>query len=264
MACPKEKEDVVKTNSNVVGSKILMKTTMGDLELKLYDETPKHKENFLKLVNEGFYDSLLFHRVIAQFMIQGGDPNSKTASSNQNLGDGGPGYTIPAEFNANFIHKKGALAAARQGDQVNPTKASSGCQFYIVQGQTYSEVQLTNMEDRINNGRFQNAVRSYLFQPECADKLKEAQDLSRTNPEALNAYLEQYKDSVTYSEVSYTEEQKKAYKTIGGTPHLDGDYTVFGEVTKGLDVVDKIAASATGNANRPTEDIRIISVTIIE
>ncbi len=269
IACPADKEmaqDGSKTPEeiNVNASKVLMKTTLGDIELELYNETPKHKENFLKLIKEGYYDDLLFHRVIPQFMIQGGDPNSKNAEAGQNLGDGGPGYTIPAEFNPKYIHKKGALAAARQGDQVNPTKASSGSQFYIVQGQTFTSEQLDEMQLRINEGKFQSAVRAYLFLPENEAKLKEAQELSRTNPAALNSYLEQFKDSVNYQEMAYTAEQKEAYTTLGGTPHLDGDYTVFGEVIKGLEIIDKISAVPTGGANRPLEDVKIISVTIIE
>lgn len=272
-ACPAEKEiatdskqtnDSTSIDENAKQTQVLMQTSLGDIELMLYNETPLHRDNFIKLVNEKFYDSLLFHRVIPQFMVQGGDPNSKNATATQSLGDGGPGYTIPAEFNSKFIHKKGALSAARQGDQVNPEKASSGSQFYLVQGQTYTEEQLNNMLLRINEGKFQSAVRAYLFQPENADKLKQAQDLSRTNPNGLNDFLAQFKDSVSYTEVNYTPEQKKMYTTVGGTPHLDGDYTVYGEVTKGLDVIDKIAATPTAAANRPSEDVHIISVTIIE
>lgn len=270
MACPADKDTVSEEPTEVISAEnnentsVLMKTSMGDIELVLYNETPLHRDNFIKLVNEKFYDSLLFHRVIPQFMVQGGDPNSKNSTGGQNLGDGGPGYTIPAEINTQFVHKKGALSAARQGDQVNPTKASSGSQFYLVQGQTYTENQLNDMLIRINDGKFQSAVRSYLFQPENSEKLKQAQDLSRTDPNGLNAFLAQYKDSVSYEEVTYSAEQMKAYTTIGGTPHLDGDYTVYGEVTKGLDVIDKIAAVPTAAANRPTEDVRIFSVTLIK
>ena len=273
MACPAEKDSFSEVNKsdetssaeeNAEQTVVSMKTSMGDIELVLYNETPLHRDNFIKLVNEKFYDSLLFHRVIPQFMVQGGDPNSKNSNASQNLGDGGPGYTIPAEINTHFVHKKGALSAARQGDQVNPTKASSGSQFYLVQGQTYTESQLNDMLVRINDGKFQSAVRAYLFQPENSEKLKQAQDLSRTDPNGLNAFLAQYKDSVSYEEVTYSTEQMKAYTTIGGTPHLDGDYTVYGEVTKGLDVIDKIAAVPTAAANRPSEDVQIISVTLIK
>ena len=188
-------------------TKVLISTKYGDIKLQLYNETPLHRDNFIKLVKEGFYDSTLFHRVIAGFMIQGGDPDSKNAKKGVMLGNGGPGYTIPAEFNNKFIHKKGALAAARMGDGVNPEKASSGSQFYIVQGKKYSK-------------------------------------------EELDQFLKR-----RGKEISYTEEQYKIYETVGGTPHLDMEYTIFGEVIEGLEVVDKIAAVAKGRGDRPKEDV---------
>jgi peptidyl-prolyl cis-trans isomerase B (cyclophilin B) len=174
------------------------------MELQLYASTPKHRDNFVKLVKEGFYDSLLFHRVIDNFMIQGGDPASKGAAPNVMLGSGGPGYTIPAEFVDTLIHLKGALAAARQGDAVNPEKASSGSQFYIVEGQPVKSNVLSQMQAQ--NG------------------------------------------------IQYTEAQKKAYATEGGTPHLDGGYTVFGRVISGMDVLEKIAAVPV-SGSRPTKDV---------
>jgi peptidyl-prolyl cis-trans isomerase B (cyclophilin B) len=198
---------------------VVLSTIYGDMTIMLYDDTPLHKENFLKLVEESYYDSLLFHRVISGFMIQGGDPNSKNAPANTRLGNGGPGYTIPAEFNANHIHKKGALSAARQGDAVNPEKESSGSQFYIVQG-----------------------------------KPLEATSLSRTNEHRA-------KNNINY--VPYTEEQIEIYSTIGGTPHLDGEYTVFGEVIDGLNVIDSIAAMPVDRANRPYTDI-VMTMTIVK
>lgn len=179
-------------------------TEYGTIELQLYAATPKHRDNFIKLVKENYYDSLLFHRVINNFMIQGGDPESKNAAPNIMLGNGGPGYTVPAEFVDSLIHVKGALAAARLGDGVNPKKASSGSQFYIVQGQKVNGSILTQMQAR--------------------------------------------------SGIKYTPEQQKAYAEIGGTPHLDGSYTVFGRVIKGLEVVDKIAAVSV-RGSRPTKDI---------
>lgn len=212
---------------------VLIQTSFGDVELKLYDETPLHKANFLKLVNDGFYDGVLFHRVIANFMIQGGDPNSKTAQPDDMLGNGDVGYTIPAEFCTPAIyHKKGVLAAARQGDAVNPKKESSGCQFYIVVGKVFSDPDLDNMEQ--------------------SKKSK----LSSNSQLAQSPYFESY--------YKFTSEQREAYKTIGGTPHLDGEYTVFGEVVKGMDVVDKIAVVQTGRMNRPIEDVRIIKASIIQ
>ena len=185
-------------------TKVRIETPYGDMVVKLYDETPKHRDNFIKLVQEGFYDNLLFHRVIENFMIQGGDPDSKGAPAGKMLGVGDVGYTVPAEFVKGLYHKKGALSAARQGDAVNPAKASSGCQFYIVQGQVYPQEMFAMFESR---------------------------------------------------GLKLNEEQKQLYGTVGGTPHLDGDYTVFGEVIEGLDIIDKIAAVQTDRADRPVEDV---------
>ena len=192
---------------------VKIETTYGDIVVKLYNETPKHRDNFLKLVKEGTYDGVLFHRVIQNFMIQGGDPNSRNAKKGEMLGNGELGYTLPAEFVPSLYHKKGALAAARQADQVNPEKRSSSCQFYIVQGEKWD-----------------------------AEKLKRVE---------------------TSMGKSFTKEQAEVYATLGVTPFLDGDYTVFGEVVEGLEVVDKIAAVACGPMNRPLEDVKM-KMTIIE
>lgn len=200
-------------------TKILISTSYGDMKLVLYNETPQHRDNFIKLVNEKYYDNTLFHRIIKGFMIQGGDPDSKNAEPGVRLGMGGPGYTVPAEFNSKFIHKKGALSAARMGDNVNPERASSGSQFYIVQGKTYDKEILAQI--RIN------------------------------------------KNKKTTEPMEYTEEQYKTYKDIGGTPQLDMEYTVFGEVIEGLDVIDKIAEAAKDRGDRPKEDIKMI-VTIVK
>ncbi len=183
-------------------------TDFGVIKIKLYNETPLHRDNFIKLAEQGFYDGTLFHRVIKDFMIQGGDPDSKTAQPGQQLGVGGPGYTIPAEIVQGKIHKKGALAAARMGDNVNPAKESSGSQFYIVQGKVFTQDELNMFEQRMGK--------------------------------------------------TFTPEQKATYTTIGGTPHLDGDYTVFGEVVQGLEVIDLIAATPTGPGNRPKTDVKMI------
>jgi len=198
---------------------VLLQTNMGDMVIRLSDSTPLHRDNFLKLVKVGFYDSILFHRVIKNFMIQSGDPNSKTAVARTPLGNGGPNYTIPAEFRTNLFHKKGVIAAARMGDNVNPQKASSGSQFYIVQGKIFDDAELESVEFSRMNGRKIPANR------------------------------------------------REVYKTIGGTPHLDDNYTVFGEVIKGLEVVDKIAAVPTSTGadrDRPLEDVRIIKVKLIK
>jgi peptidyl-prolyl cis-trans isomerase B (cyclophilin B) len=183
-------------------------TDLGDMSGVLYNETPGHRDNFVKLAKAGFFNGLLFHRVIQGFMIQGGDPDSKNAKPGQQLGGGGPGYTIPAEINPDFIHKKGALSAARQGDQVNPKKASSGSQFYVVQGQ-------------------------------------------KQDPQKLGS---QYPGR-------YSTQQLEFYKTLGGTPFLDREYTVFGEITSGLDVIDKIAAVQKDTHDRPLKDVKM-TVTI--
>ena len=186
-------------------TKVLIKTTMGDITVMLYDDTPLHRDNFIKLVNEGWYTGSPFHRVIKNFMIQGG----------QNAdGSVDPGYRIPAEIKPNHFHKKGALAAARQADQVNPQKMSSGSQFYIVQGKVWNETELNMFESR--NGKV------------------------------------------------FSAKQRQTYQSIGGTPHLDGDYTVFGEVTEGLDIVDKIAAVKTGYMDVPVQPVTIISMEIVK
>lgn len=208
------KDDVKKVEMVVITTKF------GDMTVYLYPETPLHRANFLKLVREGFYNDLIFHRVISGFMIQGGDPDSRNAGPDTRLGMGGPGYTIPAEFNPDFIHKKGALSAARQADQVNPQKASSGSQFYIVQGRTYTAAEL----EKIVSQR------------------------KRQNPEDT---------------LSYSPRQIKTYETLGGTPFLDGAYTVFGEVVEGLDIIDSIAVQPTNRADRPREDI-LISMKIVK
>ena len=206
-------EQTSQNNNTQKMTKVLLKTTFGDITIALYDDTPQHKENFIKLVNDKFYDGLLFHRIIKGFMIQGGDPNSKTAKAGQQLGNGDVGYTIPAEFVPTRFHKRGALAAAREPDQVNPQKASSGCQFYIVDGTVYDNEKMTMIAQRTGK--------------------------------------------------TFSPEQVQAYTTVGGAPWLDGDYTVFGEVVKGMEVVDKIANQQKDRNDRPLEDIKIISATII-
>ena len=198
---------------------VLLQTSMGDIVIRLSDSTPLHRDNFLKLVKVGFYDSILFHRVIKSFMIQSGDPDSKTAPAGIPLGNGGPSYTIPAEFRTTLFHKKGVIAAARQGDNVNPLKASSGSQFYIVQGKKFTDTELDALETSRMNGR------------------------------------------------KIPADQREVYKTTGGTPHLDQGYTVFGEVIKGIDVVDKIAAVQTSmgaDRDRPLENVKIIKASLVK
>lgn len=200
---------------------VRMFTTAGVIDMKLYDETPEHRDNFVKLVKEQRYDSLLFHRVIRNFMIQGGDPDSKYAAPGKLLGEGDLGYTVEPEFMPELhFHRRGALAAAREGDDVNPTKASSASQFYIVWGNVFTKEQL--------------------------DRLKT-----------------QYKQR-TGKDITITPEQFEVYTTIGGTPHLDGDYTVFGEVVKGLEVVDAIQNVKCDENDRPLRDVRIIKMELIK
>lgn len=198
---------------------VLLQTTYGEITLRLSDSTPLHRDNFLKLVKKGYYDSTLFHRVIQDFMIQSGDPKSKNATAGQPLGNGGPGYTIPAEIRVSLFHKKGVLAAARMGDNVNPQKASSGSQFYIVHGKIFTDAGLDSLEIARLAGR------------------------------------------------KLPDEHRSVYKTIGGSPHLDQNYTVFGEVIKGLDVVDRIAAVQTSKGqdrDRPLVDVRIIKAKLVK
>ena len=242
---------------------VKLETTMGNITVALYNETPKHRDNFIKLVKEGVYDSTLFHRVIKQFMIQAGDPDSKNASDTAMLGSGDVGYTIPAEFNPKFFHKKGVLAAARQGDDVNPEKASSGCQFYIVTGRKFTEPQLLGMENKINEQR-----EEALFDSLARQHMKEIYKVRKAGDNAglleLQDTLEAQARELADKEEKFrfTPEQIKAYSTIGGAPHLDGSYTVFGEVTEGMEVVDNIEIAKTNRADRPIENIRILKASI--
>jgi cyclophilin family peptidyl-prolyl cis-trans isomerase len=248
---------------------VTIKTSYGDMVAILYDETPKHKENFLKLAREKFYDSLLFHRVIEEFMIQGGDPNSKNAKPGQALGSGGPGYTIDAEFVPQYFHEKGAFSAARLGDTANPKKASSGSQFYIVQGKKYSEEELTQLEQSIQYNRKNTYLREILFMPEYEAVREEVVAKQRAGDGAwLGSFFEQAdtlirKVKPEYKPFAFTEEQRIRYKEVGGAPHLDGDYTVFGKVIQGLDVIDKIAAVQKGPGDRPVVDVPMV-VTVEE
>ena len=242
---------------------VKLETTMGNITVALYNETPKHRDNFIKLVKEGVYDSTLFHRVIKQFMIQAGDPDSKNASDTAMLGSGDVGYTIPAEFNPKFFHKKGVLAAARQGDDVNPEKASSGCQFYIVTGRKFTEPQLLDMENKINEQR-----EEALFDSLARQHMKEIYKMRKAGDNAglleLQDTLEAQARELADKEEKFrfTPEQIKAYSTVGGAPHLDGSYTVFGEVTEGMEVVDNIEIAKTNRADRPIENIRILKASI--
>lgn len=247
---------------------ILISTIHGNMKLKLFNETPLHRDNFLKLVKAHFYDSLLFHRVIEEFMIQGGDPDSKTADQFKVLGDGDLNYTIPAEFRAELFHKKGMLCAARNSDDVNPTKASSACQFYIVQGKPRTEEDLKSFERRINKPLINRLKDSILNLPENSSLKEKIAAFKGTNNDSLPVYtkiLTEKTDKAYELAPHYTfpESHKAVYKSLGGTPHLDTNYTVFGEVIEGLEVIDRIAAARTGKNDRPLTDIRM-KITLIE
>ncbi len=235
-------------------------TTMGDITVKLYNETPLHRDNFVKLAREGYYNGVLFHRVIKDFMIQGGDPDSKNAAKGQRLGNGGPGYTIPAEIRPGLFHKKGALAAARTGDRTNPERASSGSQFYIVQGTTFTDDQLNQIEQRINQTNKNNVY--YYFQKIITTEMKDSS--GQADPGLINReVMVRATDSLDhYIPFRFSATERDIYKTSGGAPHLDGGYTVFGEVVSGLDIVDKIASVATDQNNRPLQDVKILNTKV--
>ncbi|MBR6491744.1 MAG: peptidylprolyl isomerase [Bacteroidales bacterium] len=242
---------------------VIIHTDLGDMVVVLYDETPQHKENFLKLAGEGYYDSLLFHRVIKDFMVQGGDPNSKNAKPGVQLGNGGPDYTIEAEFVPKYIHKKGALAAARQGDNVNPQKRSSGSQFYIVQGKTYNDAQLEQMNNSREQARVQDIFSQFINRPENSQYLQQLIDAQHANDQKAYSDVISEIEPIIMNEHKkdsswmLTPEQIEIYKTVGGTPFLDTQYTVFGEVIEGLDVIDKIAAVQTDRSDRPVKDVKM-------
>lgn len=247
----------------IPGALVEIKTTLGDIEVKLYDDTPKHKENFLKLVKEGFYEGVLFHRVINNFMVQAGDPDSKEAPAGKMLGSGNPGYTIEAEIDyPRHYHKYGTLAAARTGDAMNPERRSSGSQFYIVTGNKYAPAQLEAMAQ-------QQALpkRQALFNrlaSEYADSIRTMQEAGDSaGLENLRVKLiEQVEKEIPSTPLDAN--VASDYTTVGGTPHLDGQYTVFGEVVKGMDVVEQIQKVETDRNDRPVEDVRILSVKVLK
>lgn len=248
LSCDKEKDNVV-----------ILNTDFGEIHMILYDETPKHKANFLKLAKEGYYDSTTFHRIIEGFMIQGGDENSKDDDPN-NDGNGGPGYTIPAEFNDQYFHKKGAIAAARMGDNVNPNKESSGSQFYIVQGRVTPETQLRGMEANVNMQKRNQLLSEYVQNPNNKADLEELKGYQQRNSkDSINMLIERLRPLAEkdYTPFSYSKNQVETYASIGGTPHLDGGYTVFGEVIRGIEVIDIIAKQPKEKADRPKKDIKM-------
>ena len=246
-----------------VRKKIEMITDHGTMVLELYNETPMHRDNYIKQVEAGVYDSVLFHRVIDSFMVQGGDPDSKYAKPGDTLGNGGLDYKIPAEFNPNLFHKKGVLAAARDG---NIERASSSTQFYIVKGKVLNDSLLDLAQFRVNSW-----LSEYYFKKDPKNKAlldsmqvaidKEDMEKYAVYSEHIHSMSQNYTNFPAYS---ISEAQREVYKTIGGTPHLDQNYTVYGEVIEGLEVIDAISAVETGAFDRPVKDVRILSVRVVE
>ncbi len=254
------------SNNNKLNNcvKVELETSLGNVVVALYDSTSQHRDNFIKLVNDGYYDGVLFHRVIKDFMVQTGDGNSKNATADSLLGAGDPGYTLPAEIvYPEYFHKRGALAAARTGDEVNPERRSSGSQFYIVTGNVYSQQQLQQMEQRMADMR-----KNEIFNKLVSENRKKIMIL-RHKKDSIG--LKELQDTLiatteaTYAQkpFMFTSEQREAYTTVGGTPHLDGSYTVFGEVVDGMDVIDKIQNVATGKNDRPVNDVRIVKAHVL-
>ena len=241
--------------------KVKIETTLGDIVVRLYDVTPIHRDNFVKLVKEGYYDGTLFHRVIKDFMIQGGDPDSKGAPAGKMLGVGGPDYTLEAEIKDSLYHKRGALAAARQGDEVNPERRSSGSQFYIVWGQVFKESQLGQLGKQLRMQKVQDVFNN-LAKAHRDEIMQMRRERNRAGLQELQDQLIAEAENKVGKQ-GLTDEQMQLYSTVGGTPHLDGQYTVFGEVEEGLNVVEQIQNTATGRGDRPTNDIDM-RMTIID
>ncbi len=258
-------EQAAANTADTASVKVKMTTSLGDVVILLYGDTPRHRDNFMKLVNEGFYNGTLFHRVIDRFMIQAGDPDSKNAAPGQRLGAGGPGYTIEAEIEyPKHFHKRGALAAARQGDQVNPQKRSSGSQFYVVTGRKLLPGQLDAMKQQLKNQQLQSTFNG--LAGEHIDEIRQLQ--AKGDTAALRLLQEQLiaqtEKIVAENPLEITPEMEQAYTTVGGTPHLDGTYTVFGEVLQGMDVIEKIEKVETDSSDRPKEDVKIISMEVLK
>jgi cyclophilin family peptidyl-prolyl cis-trans isomerase len=239
---------------------VLIKTSSGNIRIKLYDNTPIHRDNFIKLVEMGFYDGISFHRVIKDFMIQAGDPSTRTGLTKEQL-DTLSTYTIPAEFHKEYYHKKGALAAARQGNDVNPEMRSSGTQFYIVQGKKYSNAELKATEEGINSN-IKQALFSRLIK-EVADSARQSGTPLQESEIQERASMKMFDFLTTHADFGFSDEQVNTYMNAGGTPRLDGTYTVFGEVIEGLETVDAIASVQTNQADKPVDDVKIISVKLV-
>lgn len=244
-------------NENTV---VLMKTNFGDIKLRLYDDTPLHRDNFVKLINSGFYEGISFHRVIEGFMIQAGDPATRSVPIDK-AADSLYTYTIPSEFLKHHFHKKGALAAAREGNDINPEMRSSGTHFYIVQGEKLTDAELDQSEQLINSNVKQALFNKYIrhYSDSALQSGVELSDgeIQEKASEKMFEYL------TTEGLYKISDDQREIYKTIGGVPRLDGTYTVFGEVISGLDVVDKIASVQTDQYDKPLNDIKILKIKIV-
>ncbi len=260
-----EKDIMTNSSQNDGDVRVLLHTSLGDITILLYGDTPRHTANFVKRVNAGDYDGVLFHRVINDFMIQTGDPSSKNAPKGKMLGAGDSGEQIDAEFLfPKHYHHRGAIAAARQGDSVNPEKKSSGSQFYIVTGRKFSAAQMEQMEHKAQMQRKQN-----VFDRLCKENRDTIMTLRRNRDQAglqtLQEKLVKETEQQTASDtVIYTPEMREVYANQGGTPHLDGDYTVYGRVIDGMDIVEKIEKTDTDANDRPIEDIKINSAKVID
>lgn len=248
-----------------MATRLKIKTTEGDIVIRLYDETPRHRDNFLKLAKNSYFNGTLFHRVIKDFMIQGGDPDSKNAPKGKILGTGGPDYTIPAEFvYPRYFHKRGALSAARTGDEVNSDRESSGSQFYIVWGKIYKPTELKQMERQMAMQQEQE-----VFNLLAKEHREEIMEFRRKRDQAgLQTLQEQLIEETKKicrqkGKPTFTTEQTEAYTTVGGTPFLDNQYTVFGEVEEGINVVERIQNRKTDRNDRPTEDVKVESIAIL-
>lgn len=246
-------------------TRVEITTTAGPIVIGLYNDTPAHRDNFIKLVKEGFYDGLLFHRVIRDFMVQTGDPESRNAPAGKMLGAGNVGYEIDAEILCpTHINKRGALAAARTGDNINPERRSSGSQFYIVTGRTFTDAQLDQMEHQARQQQMQDIFNRY-----AAANRDTIMTLRRNRDQAglqalQDSLVEKTKADAAANPFRYSDEQREIYRTRGGAPHLDGAYTVFGEVLEGLETVEKIEKVATDGADRPTDDVKILSMRVLK